>query len=55
MVERDVKDLANITDLVDIPKLLNILASRASGLVNFDHAGSEVDIILEDPRGALLE
>lgn len=35
MVERDVKDLASITDLIDIPKLLNIVAARVSVLVNF--------------------
>jgi predicted AAA+ superfamily ATPase len=35
LIERDVKDLVNVTDLVDFPKLLNLLATRVSGLINF--------------------
>lgn len=35
LLQRDVRDLANIEGLVDFPKLLSILAARASGLLNY--------------------
>ncbi|MFH0898519.1 MAG: ATP-binding protein [bacterium] len=45
LIERDVKDLTRITDLVDFPKLLNILASRAGGLVNFADLSRESSLV----------
>jgi predicted AAA+ superfamily ATPase len=45
LVERDVKDLSNITDLVDFPKLLNIIAARTSGLLNFADFGRESSLV----------
>ncbi|MCW5962216.1 MAG: ATP-binding protein [Pyrinomonadaceae bacterium] len=35
LLQRDVRDLANIDGLVDFPKLLSILASRSCGLLNY--------------------
>ena len=35
LLQRDVRDLANIEGLVDFPKLLSILAARAGGLLNY--------------------
>jgi hypothetical protein len=57
LIERDVRDLVNITDLVDMPKLLNILASRVSGLVNFADLGRENSLVSTTLRRylALLE
>jgi hypothetical protein len=34
MIERDIRDLANIQDLAAIPKLLRLLASRTASLLN---------------------
>jgi uncharacterized protein len=45
LIERDVKDLSKITDLVDFPKLLNILAARVSGLVNFADLGRDSSLV----------
>jgi predicted AAA+ superfamily ATPase len=45
LIERDIKDLSQITDLVDFPKLLNILATRISGLVNFSDLGRESSLV----------
>ncbi|MFA5074840.1 MAG: ATP-binding protein [Candidatus Babeliales bacterium] len=45
LIERDVKDLSNITDLIDFPKLLNILAARTSGLVNFADLSRESSLV----------
>jgi hypothetical protein len=35
ILQRDVRDLANIEHLVDLPRLLALLASRACGLLNY--------------------
>jgi predicted AAA+ superfamily ATPase len=35
ILQRDVRDLANITGLTDLPRLLHVLASRAGGLINY--------------------
>jgi predicted AAA+ superfamily ATPase len=35
ILQRDVRDLANITGLAELPRLLQVLASRAGGLLNF--------------------
>lgn len=35
LLERDVRDLANVTGLRDLPRLLRLAASRAMGLLNF--------------------
>ena len=35
ILQRDIRDLANIEGLVDLPRLLSLLAARAGGLLNF--------------------
>jgi len=35
ILQRDIRDLANITGLTDLPRLLHVLASRAGGLINY--------------------
>lgn len=35
MLQRDIRDLANIADLTAVPRLLSVVASRAGGLLNF--------------------
>ncbi len=35
ILQRDVKDLANIEGLIDLPRLLSLLAARAAGLLNY--------------------
>jgi hypothetical protein len=35
MLQRDIRDLANIPDLTAIPRLLSVVAARAGGLLNF--------------------
>lgn len=35
ILQRDIRDLANIEGLVDLPRLLALLAARAGGLLNF--------------------
>jgi hypothetical protein len=35
MLQREVRDLANVTGLTDLPRLMLLLAGRASGLLNF--------------------
>jgi predicted AAA+ superfamily ATPase len=35
ILQRDVRDLANIDGLTDLPRLLSILAARAGGLLNY--------------------
>ena len=46
LLERDIKDLMQISDFVDFPKLLNILATRTSGLVNFADLGRESSLVV---------
>ncbi|MCL4692587.1 MAG: ATP-binding protein [Candidatus Hydrogenedentes bacterium] len=35
IMQRDVRDLSNISGLAEMPRLLNILAARAGGLINY--------------------
>jgi uncharacterized protein len=35
MLQRDVRDLANIDDVTAVPRLLSVVAARAGGLLNF--------------------
>ena len=35
VLQRDVRDLANIADLTAVPRLLSVVAARAGGLLNF--------------------
>jgi len=35
MLQRDVRDLANVADATAVPRLLSLLATRAGGLLNF--------------------
>lgn len=35
ILQRDIRDLANISDLTAVPRLLSVVASRAGGLLNF--------------------
>jgi uncharacterized protein len=35
ILQRDVRDLANISDLTAVPRLLSVVATRAGGLLNF--------------------
>ena len=35
ILQRDVRDLANIADLTAVPRLLSVVASRAGGLLNY--------------------
>ena len=35
MLQRDIRDMANITDLTAVPRLLSVVAARAGGLLNF--------------------
>ena len=49
IVQRDVRDLANVQRLVDLPRLLAMLASRATGLLNL----AEVSRSLGIPQSSL--
>lgn len=44
LLKRDIKDLANIEKLTELPNLLNILASRSSGLLNVAEISRESKI-----------
>jgi uncharacterized protein len=44
LLQRDVRDLANIEGLIDFPKLLSILAARASGLLNYAEVSRTVGL-----------
>ena len=35
MLQRDIRDLANISDLTAVPRLLSVVAARTGGLLNF--------------------
>jgi hypothetical protein len=35
MLQRDIRDLANISDLTAVPRLLSVVAARVGGLLNF--------------------
>ena len=49
ILQRDVRDLANIDGLADFPKLLGLIASRTSGLLNF----SDLSRSLSMPQSTL--
>ena len=49
IVQRDVRDLANVQRLADLPRLLTMLASRATGLLNL----AEVSRSLGIPQSSL--
>ena len=44
ILQRDVRDISNITGLTDLPKLLNALAERSSGLLNMADLSRTLDI-----------
>ena len=44
ILQRDVRDLANIEGLTDMPRLLSLLASRVSGLMNKSDISRDADI-----------
>jgi uncharacterized protein len=44
VVQREVRDLANVAGLVEIPRLLQMLAARASGTVNYAALGRDLGI-----------
>jgi len=44
LLQRDVRDLANIEKLTDLPKLLSFLAARTSGLMNVAEISRVIDI-----------
>ena len=44
LLQRDVRDLANIEKLTDLPKLLGLLAARTGGLMNVAEISRAIDI-----------
>lgn len=44
LLQRDVRDLANIEKLTDLPKLLGLLAARVGGLMNVAEISRAIDI-----------
>ncbi len=44
VVQREIRDLANVAGLVEIPRLLQMLAARASGTVNYAALGRDLGI-----------
>ncbi len=44
ILQRDVRDLANLDGLVDLPRLLSILAARAGGLLNYSEISRSAGI-----------
>jgi len=49
ILQRDVRDLANIEGLIDLPRLLSLLAARATSLLNF----SEISRSMGMPQSTL--
>ncbi len=49
ILQRDIRDLANIEGLVDLPRLLELLAARAAGILNY----AEVSRIIGFPQMTL--
>ena len=55
MLQRDIRDLANISDLAAVPRLLSAVAARAGGLLNFRGYGVAEAVNLElDSAGDIL-
>jgi len=44
ILQRDVRDISNITGLTDLPRLLQVLAGRSSGLLNLADLSRTLDI-----------
>jgi predicted AAA+ superfamily ATPase len=44
VVQREIRDVANVTGLVEIPRLLQMLAARAGGTVNYAALGRDLSI-----------
>lgn len=44
IVERDVKDISSIEKLVEMPRLLEILAQQSGKLTNFTHIGGQLNL-----------
>lgn len=44
VVQREIRDLANVVGLVEIPRLLQMLAARAGGTVNYAALGRDLGI-----------
>lgn len=57
LMQRDVRDLANIEGLADLPRLLSLLAARAGGLLNYSEVsrGSGIPQSTLKRYAALLE
>jgi predicted AAA+ superfamily ATPase len=43
ILQRDIRDLANIEGLVDLPHLLELLAARAAGILNYAEVSRSID------------
>jgi predicted AAA+ superfamily ATPase len=44
VVQREIRDVANVTGLVELPRLLQMLAARAGGTVNYAALGRDLGI-----------
>lgn len=44
MLQREVRDIANITGLTDLPRLMALFAARATGLLNYASAARDLDM-----------
>ena len=44
MLQRDIRDLANIADVTAVPRLLSVVAARAGGLLNFADLSRSVSL-----------
>jgi predicted AAA+ superfamily ATPase len=44
VVQREIRDVANVAGLVDLPRLLQMLAARAGGTVNYSALGRDLGI-----------
>lgn len=42
ILQRDIRDLANIEGLVDLPRLLELLAARAAGILNYSEVSRSI-------------
>lgn len=42
VVQREVRDVSNVAGLMDLPRLLSMLAARASGTVNYSELGRDL-------------
>jgi uncharacterized protein len=44
ILQRDIRDLANVENITDMPRLLQVLAARTSGLVNYADIARDVGL-----------